>query len=250
MTDVIVITGATGKLGQNIVRGLQGKYKIILLCRNTGKANALFDSELNLDIIECDLKKREAIDLACDEISRRYKSIKGIINNAALDIDQPFEETSQEELEEIFKVNVYAPYYLCRGLAGLLKKSNGASIVNISSNLATRSIKNATEYSMTKAAVESLSRSIAVEYGRYNIRCNTLVIGGMPGIMTKVGQDIVFSKDELDYSDCKVSLDKIPLGRQGLFKEYVKAIDFLLCEDSSYITGGLVRVDGGISIYG
>ena len=249
MKEIVVITGVTGKLGQNLVDGLQNKYKIVALFRYLDKAISLFQ-KYDIDFIQCDLSNHDDIIKSCHYINKKYKTIKGLINNAALDINQAMEKTTFEELEMIFKVNTFAPYYLCKYLIESLSKAKGASIINVSSNLACRSIYNATEYSMTKASVESLSKSISVEYGKYGIRCNTLVIGGMPGIMTCVGEEKFFSKKEDDFDDCKVSIEKIPLGRQGNFNEFINVFDFLLSNLSSYMTGSKVSVDGGIFIKG
>ena len=120
-------------------------------------------------------------------------------------------------------------------------------IINISSDLSMRTVKNATEYSMTKAGLDALTRSIAVEYGEYGIRANSVNINGMKGYTTKVNECTgIFSKNDSDYDDWKQPKEKIPLKRRGLFKEFVDVIEFLCSEKSDYITGTNLPVDGGI----
>ena len=169
-----------------------------------------------------------------------------MINNAALDIDQPMINTSREDFEKIMRVNLFAPYFICQKVIPNMKENKFGKIINISSNLSMRTVKNATEYSMTKAGLDALTRSIAVEYGEYGITANAVNINGMKGYTTKVNENNVFSKNDDDYDDWKQSKERIPLNRRGNFREFVDVIEFLCSNKSSYINGVNIPVDGGI----
>ena len=120
-------------------------------------------------------------------------------------------------------------------------------IVNISSVLSKKTIINATEYSISKGALDALNRSLAVEYGKYNININGINIGGMKGKLNKVNEIINFrSIKESDYIYSGIKNDKIPMKRYGNLQEYVNVILFLSSELSSYINGANIPVDGGI----
>lgn len=242
----ILITGANGKLGQNIVDRLKKDNNIIVLSRNLEKTKEIFGSDENIKLYYCDLEKYDDINNAVDKIIKDNLKIHILINNAALDIDKPMIDTSYNEFETIFRVNTFSPYFLCQKIIPNMIENKFGKIINISSDLATRTIKNATEYSMTKAALEALTRSIAVEYGEYGITSNTVSINGMKGFLTKVNEDIKFSKNDYDYDDWKQSKDRIPLSRRGNFSEFVDVIEFLCSDKSSYISGTNIPVDGGI----
>lgn len=243
----ILITGVNGKLGQNIVEKLKKNNNVIAITRNLCKSKKIFNNCNNVYLYYCDLEKYEDIINVCEQILNDFNKIDIIINNAALDIDQPMINTSHSEFETIFKVNTFAPYYICQKIIPLMIKSEFGKIINISSDLGTRTVKNATEYSMTKAALEALTRSIAIEYGEYGIISNTVSINGMKGYLTKVNQNLdIFSKEDADYDDWKQSKERIPLLRRGKFSEFVNVIEFLCSDKCSYISGANIPVDGGI----
>lgn len=244
----IVLTGATGKLGQNIVKDLHKKYDLIVLARDIEKAKRLLPYN-NIDFYLADLNKLDSVIEIGKFISSKYDSIYGIINNAGVDINSAMLDTYYDDFFSLIRINELAPYIICKELIPTLINNKRGRIINISSNLASYTVFGAVEYSMSKAALESLSRSIAVEFGNNNICCNTVVIGGMRGYMTKVNRlSYDMSCKDVDYTDCKVALSKIPLKRQGIFQEYVDVISFLLSDKASYINGAKIHVDGGISI--
>lgn len=243
----IIITGANGKLGQNIVDRLKENNNIIVISRNLQKSDMLFKNQKNIFVYECNLENYEEINNVMKVILNDFKKVEILINNAALDIDQSMLKTSKEELEKIFKVNIYAPYYLAQKLLPNMIENKFGKIINISSDLSIRTVKNATEYSMTKAALDSLTRSICVEYGEYGILANTISINGMKGFLTKVNEDTkCFSKYDTDYDDWKQPKERIPLLRRGRFSEFVDVIEFLCSDKSNYISGINIPVDGGI----
>ena len=242
----IVITGGNGKLGQNIVERLQKDNEIFLITRNIKKSEKIFENKENLHFYNCNLELYNDIESCIHKIFDEFKNIDVIINNAALDIDQPMIETTKEDFEKIMLVNLFAPYFICQKIIPRMKQNKFGKIINISSDLSMRTVKNATEYSMTKAGIDALTRSIAVEYGEYGITANSVNINGMKGYTTKVNEDILFSKEDKDYDDWKQSKERIPLSRRGNFSEFVDVIEFLCSNKSSYINGVNLPVDGGI----
>jgi len=245
MKRIVILTGATGKLGQNIVNNLSNQYSFVLLVRNKAKAKSIFGKSQK--IIEVDLsKQKNTIDIIC-KISKEI-NVYAIINNAALDIDNSFFDTTIEQFENIIQVNMKAPYLIIRQILPILIANRFGRIINISSTLSLRTVNNAVEYSMTKSALESLSRSIAVQYGKYGITANNVLINGMLGELRKVSDvgDQIYSPCEADYRmDRKFNVSNIPLDRNGDFREFVSVIKFLLSDDSSYVNGTNIIVDGG-----
>lgn len=244
----ILITGGNGKLGQNIVDRLNtGKNKIFLITRNLKKSKNIFKDDNNIILYNCNLEKYEEIRKTIILIEDENDKVDIVINNAAVDIDQPMIETKKEDFEKIMSINLFAPYYICQNIIPYMMKEKFGKIINISSDLSLRTVKNATEYSMTKAGLDALTRSIAVEYGEYGIRANSININGMKGYTTKVNETTgIFSKNDDDYDDWKQSKERIPLSRRGRFEEFVNVIEFLCSDNSNYITGTNIPVDGGI----
>jgi NAD(P)-dependent dehydrogenase (short-subunit alcohol dehydrogenase family) len=242
----IVLSGATGKLGQNVLKRFSASNRVIVLARDTVKAKRILSGQPNVFFYECDLSNYEQIIKACDAILHDFARIDILINNAALDIDQPMLDTAKADFECIMKVNAFAPYYLCQKIISNMIMSSEGRIINVSSNLGQRSKINATEYSMSKAALDSLTRSIAVEYGPFGITANSISIGGMGGLLTKVNESNDYSADDNAYSDWKQPANRIPLRRRGSFKEFTDVIEYLCSNNSSYVNGVNISVDGGI----
>lgn len=243
----ILITGANGKLGQNIVDRLYKDNNVFILSRSIDKSNQIFGNKKNIYIYSCDLEKIDEINDSIEKIINKHNKIDVVINNAAVDIDQAMIETTKEDFEKIMKINLFAPYYICKNVIPNMINNHFGKIINISSDLSMRTVKNATEYSMTKAGLDALTRSIAVEYGEHGIRANTININGMKGFTTKVNEKTdIFSKEDKDYDDWKLPKERIPLNRRGMFSEYVDVIEFLCSDKSNYISGVNIPVDGGI----
>lgn len=241
----ILITGGNGKLGQNIVEKLKKNNEIFLITRDIEKSKKIF-SNSKLHFYSCDLEIYQNIAETVEKIIKDFERIDIIINNAAVDIDQPMITTSKEDFEKIMRINLFAPYFICQKVIPNMIKNKYGKIINISSDLSIRTVKNATEYSMTKAGLDALTRAIAVEYGEYGITANSININGMKGCTTKVNESTLFSKKDDDYDDWKQPKERIPLKRRGSFEEFVNIIEFLCSNKSDYITGTNIPVDGGI----
>ncbi|MCX8131465.1 MAG: SDR family oxidoreductase [Clostridia bacterium] len=244
----VLLTGATGKLGQNIANRLLPNNDLILLVRDIDKASKIYGNQVGVSIYECDLNYYDSICSSCKKLLSDFCKVDIIINNAALDIDQPMLDTIKEEFENIMKVNLFAPYYICKNILPNMIKNRFGKIINISSDLSMRTVKNAAEYSITKAGLDALTRSIAVEYGSFGITANSVNISGMKGYTTKVNESCTFSPNEEDYDDWKYPAERIPLNRRGTFSEYVDVIEFLCSNKSNYINGINMPVDGGMIV--
>ena len=195
----------------------------------------------NAELIRMNIKQSDRLIRLNESARNQMKALK---NNKNIKV---FYFETKEEFEKIMKINLFAPYYICQKIIPYMKNMKFGKIINISSDLSVRTVKNATEYSISKAGLDALTRSIAVEYGEYGIRANTININGMKGYTTKVNEITdIFSKNDEDYDDWKQPKERIPLSRRGTFDEFVDVIEFLCSEKSNYITGVNIPVDGGI----
>lgn len=248
INKIILITGGTGKLGQCLVNAFvkQGAT-VIFTTRDLKRANIFSNNNLNVFPFKCDLQKVKDIKALASYVLKKFKKIDVIINNAAVDIDQSFLTTTEHQFESLIKTNLMGPYYVCKYLIGMMVKQKKGKIVNVSSVLSNRTVNNAVEYSMSKAALDSFSRSLAVEFGQYNIITNSVNIGVMPGMLNKVDEIVEHrSIDETSYTDWSVKKEDVPLRRRGTYNEYVQAVLFLTSEECNFINGASIPIDGGV----
>ena len=238
---VIVITGATGGLGEPISRHISSLGASVVLVDVNAKKLDSIGKDLNCFTYVLDLLCEEDIKNFVKNIQQKYTNIDGVINCAGITLPSDSESYPTEHWDKTFKINVTAPFLLCRELLPMMKVS-GASIVNITSLNSEMAFPNNPAYVASKGALKQLTKSIALDYGKYNIRCNNVGPGYMMTDMTKKS----WSNPEM-YRERK---NKTVLGRWGSAKDLIGIISFLLSDSSEYITGQDVYVDGGWLIKG
>lgn len=187
---------------------------------------------LQLDLTDSWMKIRETLQ------SEVTVLLDGLVNNAGVAYIKPFEKITEDDFDASFNVNVKAVFNVTQSL--LQKFKEGAKIVNVSSLASTRSFAGHSAYSATKAAVDSLTKSLALELGPKKIRVNAV---NPTVILTQMGRE--------NWSDPKKAgplLNHIPLNRFGEVDEVVNAITYLLGDESSYVNGHQLFLEGGYSV--
>lgn len=165
-------------------------------------------------------------------------SIDLLVNNAGLAILKPLTEATEQDVDQLFDINVKALINVTQIVTkNLLERKVPGSIVNISSQASKVGLLNHTVYCSTKGAVDAYTRAAALELGPHNIRVNCV---NPTVIMTDMGK-LGWSKPEV----AKPMIEKIPLRRFGEVQEVVDAVLYLLSDKSSMITGTCLPVDGG-----
>jgi NAD(P)-dependent dehydrogenase (short-subunit alcohol dehydrogenase family) len=174
-----------------------------------------------------------------------------LVNNVGISGTGGAAAIALDEWERLLAVNVGGALHACRAVLPLMEEGGGGAIVNISSllsRLALRRIANV-GYSVSKAALEQLTRVIAVEYAPRRIRANNLVLGliDTPQVRSSYERRRALQPDAADRIWASRSL-MAPLERQGTPFEVAKAAAFLASDDASYITGADLRIDGGLAL--
>jgi NAD(P)-dependent dehydrogenase (short-subunit alcohol dehydrogenase family) len=174
-----------------------------------------------------------------EEIGAAHGRLDVLVNNAGVGERGDFRHLSDEAWERVWSVNLDGTVRCAREAFDLLKASGKASIINLSSIMATKHTRQMAVYSATKGAVSALSRSLAVEYAPYGIRVNTL----LPGYVETALIGRYLSNPMI----AKALLTQTPLRRFGTPQDIANAALFLASDEAAYITGASLNVDGGMA---
>ena len=237
-TKTVLVTGATGGLGQSIANEFYEKeFHLILTGTNDAKLDALRSKFVrNTKIIKCNLAKVSEINNLFGDIEPI--SIDILINNAGITKDNLFLRMKDQDWDEVLNVNLKANYNLCKkAIKGMIKKRWGR-IINISSAVAKMGNPGQTNYAASKAAIEGFTRSLALEIASRGITVNAVA----PGF---IKTDIL---DSIDSSKLEEMAKNIPIGRIGEPIDISKLVSFLASDESSYITGQVLHVNGGLTL--
>ncbi|MFL6503567.1 MAG: SDR family NAD(P)-dependent oxidoreductase [Nitrososphaera sp.] len=243
---VAMVTGAGGGVGKAISKRLASEgCKVIMLGRDRNKlqkAASEIGNKKNTMTVIADITKEAEILSAIDQTINSFDRIDILVNNAGTINDPtPFHEMTEDEWDDLVKTNLFGMFRMTKAVLPLMMKNGGGSIINISSVLGIRSIPRVplAVYAVTKAGVIMFTRSIAVEYGQYKIRCNCIA----PSTIRSSIIEPYLQDDEAK----KVLESAFPLHVIGEPDDISGAVAYLCSDDSKWITGTTMMVDGGQS---
>ena len=234
----VLITGATGGLGRSIADEFYEKeFHLILTGLNDAKLDVLRSKfNRNTKVIQCNLAKASEINDLFDKI--KPSSIDILINNAGITKDNLFLRMKDQDLDEVLNINLKANYNLCKMVIKEMIKKRWGRIINISSAVAKMGNPGQTNYAASKAAIEGFTRSLALEIASRGITVNAIAPGF---IKTEI-------LDSIDSSKLEEMAKNIPIGRIGEPDDISKLVSFLASDESSYITGQVLHVNGGLTL--
>lgn len=183
-----------------------------------------------------DMTDEEGMKTAVKLIHSSKKPVDVLVNNAGIASVSMFGQTPISKIKDVFEVNLFGQMALTQLVLRLMTRQHSGSIINIASVTALIMSAGQISYATSKSALITWSRNLAAEYGRYGIRVNSLSLGLMNTDM-KAG----LNEDEVKYFK-----DRTVLQRIGEPEDAAKAVKFLASDDSSFITGQNIRVDGGL----
>jgi NAD(P)-dependent dehydrogenase (short-subunit alcohol dehydrogenase family) len=241
---VVIITGASSGLGAQLARAVGGAGGIPVLAARRAERLAALTAEIpRADPVRCDVTDEADRERLIDDVVNRYGRLDGLINNAGAGASAPALRTSAQTFARVLDLNLVAPYALSVLAAQRMRDGGGRSIVNIASVMGLRSIGPIPDaaYVASKSGIIGLTRELASQWGRYGIRVNAVAPGFFATEMnSELGEDPEQFPDFL--------LSRTPLGRGGRDGELNDAVLFLLGPGSSFITGTVLSVDGGMAI--
>jgi 3alpha(or 20beta)-hydroxysteroid dehydrogenase len=236
---VVVVTGAARGQGAEQARRLVSEgARVVLsdildeegrdLATNLGKA-AIF--------IHHDVTSEEGWFALIAE-AERFGAMRGLVNNAGIYRPVPLLETEVSMVEQHFRVNQLGTLLGMKHGGAALKRCGRGSIVNISSTTGLRGTINSVSYGATKWAIRGMTKTAALELAPFKIRVNSV----HPGLIDTAMLDVRRGED-LEQREAK-----IPMGRMGTVNDVANAVLFLLSDESDYITGAEISIDGGLSL--
>jgi meso-butanediol dehydrogenase/(S,S)-butanediol dehydrogenase/diacetyl reductase len=186
-----------------------------------------------------DMTRSEDLDRLVQETLSKFHRIDILVNNAGLFKGAPLHEISDEQYDEMMNINMRAVFQLTRRVLPVMMEQKNGNIIHISSILGIIAVPQVAVYNISKGALNQFSRSIAVEYGSYGIRSNSIC----PGLIeTDMTADLM--KDEALMQEWSKGY---PIGRFGKPEDVASACLFLASDESSFITGTVLPVDGGFT---
>lgn len=236
---VVLVTGGAKRVGAAICRRLHAAGANLMLHYRTSAGEArLLQAELNhqrkesVSLIQADLLDLGKLPSLIDQTVQSFGRLDALVNNAATFYQTPIGEISAEDWENLIGADLRAPLFIAQAAAPALKKTQGA-IVNITDIHAERPLKNYVLYSIAKAGLVGLTRSLARELAP-EVRVNAVAPG-----------PILWPDDEaFDELSRQRIISHTPLRREGSPEDIAKAVHFLLVE-ATYVTGETINVDGG-----
>ena len=238
-----IITGGGSGIGLATARAFcKEGAKVILFGRRKEKlvaaANELGDSVL---FVQGDMTKNDDLDKLINKTLNNFKGIDILVNSAGLFNGAPLHKISDSQWDEMMDINIRSVFQLTRRVLPTMMAQNSGSIVHISSILGLIAVPEVAAYNVSKGALNQFSRSIAVEYGSYGIRSNSIC----PGLIeTDMTADLM-----KDASLMQEWSKEYPIGRFGKPEDVASACLFLASDESSFITGTVLPVDGGFTAH-
>jgi pteridine reductase len=236
---VVLITGGAKRVGASVCRRLHSAgAKIMLHYRSSAGEARLLQAELNhqrkdsVALIQADLLDLGKLPSLIEQTLQSFGRLDALVNNASSFHPTPVGEINAEDWEDLIGTNLRAPLFISQAAAPALKKTQGA-IVNITDIHAERPLKNYVVYSVAKAGLVGLTRSLARELAP-EVRVNAVAPGPI----------LWPDEQEFDELSRQRIISHTPLRREGTPEDIAKAVYFLLAE-ATYVTGETINVDGG-----
>ena len=239
MNKVIIVTGGSRGIGASTVKLLaKDDNKIILNYNKSEEAAKRIQKELEnenikIDIIKADVSKKAEVLAMISYVIEKYHRIDVLINNAGISQERLFTDINDEEWNEIIDVNLNSVYYCTKAVIPYMIQRKSGCIINISSIWGITGGSCEAHYSVSKAGLDAMTKSLAKELGPSNIRVNSIA----PGIID-TSMNSHLSEEELQ--EIK---QEIPLERIGNPNAISKCIKWLIEDD--YTTGQIISVNGG-----
>ncbi len=241
---VAVISGGTRGIGNAIAWKFaeQGANLALIATRDSERnkkaVKELSETGRDVRLYICDVKDPEQVVSVAEEILADFGEVDVLVNNAGITRDNLLPSLSVMDIDDVIDVNLKGTIYLTRAFIREFVKQRHGNIVNISSVVGLMGNKGQANYAASKAGIIGFTKTVAKEYGRRNIRCNAIAPGYIQTEMTAA----------LNEEQTNEIAKQLPLGRLGQPDDVADLALFLAGDSSRYITGEVIKVDGGMYV--
>lgn len=242
MNKVVIVTGASRGIGREIAKELAIKGYTVVAIYNKSEnqikelQKELSEKNVNIDIFKADISKRSEAKELVKYVLEKYNKIDILINNAGISQIKEFTQITDEDWNNMINVNLNSVFYMTQEVIPNMIHNKKGCIINMSSIWGQIGASCESHYSVSKAGIDAMTKSLAKELGPSNIRVNSIA----PGIIdTEMNKHL--SLEELEYIK-----EEIPLQRIGKVNDIEKCAEWLIEDD--YITGQIISINGGWSI--
>lgn len=242
---VAIVTGGSRGIGEAIVLKLAeaGAHVAFTYVSSDEKAKALEEKVKEFNVKAKAYKSNAGVYEECEalvnDVVREFGTVDVCVNNAGISKDNLLLRLSPDQWDEVMMTNLKSVYNMTKQVIRPMMKSKKGSIINMSSIVGMRGNAGQSSYAASKAGIIGFTKSIAAELGSRNVRCNAIAPGFIETDMTHYLKEGEAAKS---------FLDKIPLGRFGTGEEIANVTLFLASDMSSYITGQVLSICGGLNM--
>lgn len=242
MSKVVIVTGASRGIGRNIAYNLAVNGYDVIANYNNSEQEAIRLKEdlksqgIDIDIFKANVSKRADVKKLVDFAIEKYNKIDVLINNAGIAQEKLFTDITDEEFDNMMKVNLYSVFYTTQEAARYMIREHSGCIINISSIYGISGGSCEVHYSMAKAGVDGMTKALAKELGPSNIRVNSVAPGAIDTDMNK----------NVSEEDWKAIINETPLMRKGYPIDITRCIKWLI--EDEFTTGQVISPNGGLVI--
>jgi len=239
---VALITGGSRGIGKGIVEVFAAQGAHVAFTYNSSAeaaqamAEELSQNGVKVKAYQSDAAQFEQAESLVSQVLADFGSVDILINNAGITKDNLLMRISEEDFDRVIEVNLNSVFNMTKAIQRTMLKQRHGSIINMSSIVGVQGNAGQTNYAASKAGIIGFSKSVALELGSRNIRCNVIAPGFIETEMTQ----------KLDEATVQSWRDGIPLKRGGNPQDIANTCLYLASELSSYVTGQVIHVDGGM----
>jgi 3-oxoacyl-[acyl-carrier protein] reductase len=242
----VLVTGGSRGIGKAIVQtAMQEGANVIFTYLNSTEEAESFASELSSDFSgqrcvaqQCDVSDTQAMDKLIKELIAEFKQIDGLVNNAGITRDSVLARMSRDQWNAVIDTNLGSLFNATKPLVLQMVKQRNGSIVNISSAVGVYGAAGQVNYAAAKAGMIGFTKALSAEIAPQNVRVNAVAPGYVYTDMMAI-----LDNDTLEYVKSRISLRRL-----GTVDDVSPLVCFLLSDKSTYITGQVIQVDGGITL--
>ena len=239
MNKIVIVTGASRGIGREIAKELAIKGYTVVANYNKSEIKIkelqkeLSEKNVNIDIFKADISKRSETKELVKYVLEKYNKIDILINNAGISQIKEFTHITDEDWNNMINTNLDSVFYMTQEVIKNMIHNKNGCIINMSSIWGQVGASCESHYSVSKAGIDALTKSLAKELGPSNIRVNSIAPGMIDTDMNKE-----FNKEEI-----KAIEEEIPLQRIGKVKDIAKCVEWII--EDEYMTGQIISINGG-----